>query len=106
MKLWMLKAGLIPVLPQVLSVWLRLYSLMRRLLYLYQFLLTGEYGLKDVALSLPSVVGKDGVEKRLALPLPEDELETFIQELWCIKEVLRASNLNLIYTDFIKSDLI
>ena len=26
--------------------------------------LTGEYGLKDVALSLPSVVGKDGVEKR------------------------------------------
>lgn len=43
--------------------------------------LTGEYGLKDVALSLPSVVGKDGVEKRLALPLPEDELELYTRAL-------------------------
>lgn len=55
--------------------------------------LTGEYGLKDVALSLPSVVGKDGVEKRLALPLPEDELELLCKSSECIKEVLRASNL-------------
>lgn len=55
--------------------------------------LTGEYGLKNVALSLPSVVGKDGVEKRLALPLPEDELELLYKSSECIKEVLRASNL-------------
>lgn len=55
--------------------------------------LTGEYGLKDAALSLPSVVGKDGVEKRLALPLPEDELELLYKSSECIKEVLRASNL-------------
>lgn len=55
--------------------------------------LTGEYGLKDVALSLPSVVGKEGVEKRLALPLPEDELELLYKSSECIKEVLRASNL-------------
>lgn len=55
--------------------------------------LTGEYGLKDVALSLPSVVGKDGVEKRLALPLPKDELELLYKSSECIKEVLRASNL-------------
>ena len=55
--------------------------------------LTGEYGLKDVALSLPSVVGKDGVEKRLALPLPEYELELLYKSSECIKEVLRASNL-------------
>lgn len=55
--------------------------------------LTGEYGLKDVALSLPSVVGKDGVEKRLALPLPEDELELLYKSSECIKAVLRASNL-------------
>lgn len=55
--------------------------------------LTGEYGLTDVALSLPSVVGKDGVEKRLALPLPDDELELLHKSSECIKEVLRASNL-------------
>ena len=50
--------------------------------------LTGEYGLKDGALSLPSGVGKDGVEKRLALPLPEDELELLYKSSECIKEVL------------------
>ena len=55
--------------------------------------LTGEYGLKDVALSLPSVEDKDGEEKRLALPLPEDELELLYKSSECIKEVLRASNL-------------
>lgn len=55
--------------------------------------LTGEYGLTNVALSLPSVVGKDGVEKRLALPLPKDELELLHKSSECIKEVLRASNL-------------
>ena len=55
--------------------------------------LTGEYGLTDVALSLPSVVGVNGVEKRLALPLPKEELELLHHSADCIKEVLKASNL-------------
>lgn len=36
--------------------------------------LNGEYGLSEVALSLPCVIGRQGVEKRLAVPLDEDEL--------------------------------
>ncbi|MGN0895111.1 MAG: L-lactate dehydrogenase [Succinivibrio sp.] len=55
--------------------------------------LAGEYGLTDVALSLPSVVGVNGVEKRLALPLPKEELELLHHSADCIKEVLKASNL-------------
>ncbi|MGN1280761.1 MAG: L-lactate dehydrogenase [Succinivibrio sp.] len=55
--------------------------------------LTGEYGLTDVALSLPSVVGVSGVEKRLALPLPDDELEMLHHSADCIKQVLKASGL-------------
>ncbi|MGN0901670.1 MAG: L-lactate dehydrogenase [Succinivibrio sp.] len=53
--------------------------------------LHGEYGLTDVALSLPSVIGKDGVEKRLALPLEGDELENLKKSAASIQEVLRSS---------------
>ncbi len=55
--------------------------------------LHGEYGLDNVALSLPSVIGKDGVEKRLALPLEGSELEALHHSANCIKEVLKDSNL-------------
>ena len=55
--------------------------------------LHGEYGLEDVALSLPSVIGKDGVEKRFAIPLEGQELEDLHRSANCIKEVLRTCNL-------------
>ena len=35
--------------------------------------LKGEYGLEDVALSIPSIVGKDGLEKILEIPLGREE---------------------------------
>ena len=55
--------------------------------------LDGEYGLSDVSLSLPSVVGVNGVEKRLALPLPDDELEALHFCANSIKAVLKDTNL-------------
>lgn len=55
--------------------------------------LTGEYGLSDVALSLPSIIGENGVEKRLALQLPESELEALHKSAESIQEVLRANKL-------------
>lgn len=55
--------------------------------------LHGEYGLEDVALSLASVIGKDGVEKRFAIPLEGQELEDLHRSANCIKEVLRTCNL-------------
>lgn len=54
--------------------------------------LTGEYGLKDVALSMPSIIGRHGVEKRIPLHLPEDELELMKKSAESIQAVLRANN--------------
>lgn len=39
-------------------------------------LLRGEYGLKDVALSLPTVIGRKGAESILTHPFTDDEMET------------------------------
>ena len=52
---------------------------------------TGEYGLKDVALSLPSIIGKNGVEKRIPLHLPADELEMMKKSAESVKSVMRAN---------------
>ena len=35
--------------------------------------LTGEYGLKDIALSLPCILGRNGVERVIDLPLSQEE---------------------------------
>ncbi|MCR5756358.1 MAG: L-lactate dehydrogenase [Selenomonas sp.] len=51
----------------------------------------GEYGLKDVALSLPSIIGRHGVEKRIALNLPADELELMQKSAESVKSVMRAN---------------
>lgn len=52
---------------------------------------TGEYGLTDVALSLPSIIGKNGVEKRIPLHLPADELEMMKKSAESVKSVMRAN---------------
>ena len=53
--------------------------------------LGGEYGIKDVSLSLPSVIGKDGVLKRIPLPLPAEEEELLHKSADSVKAVLRAN---------------
>ena len=55
--------------------------------------LSGEYGLTDVALSLPSLITENGVEQRFALHLPQDELENLQFSADSIKAVLRANKL-------------
>ena len=37
-------------------------------------ILTGEYGIEDVALSIPSIVGANGVERRLQEKWSADEI--------------------------------
>uniref|UniRef100_UPI0039BFA83E L-lactate dehydrogenase n=1 Tax=Pectinatus frisingensis TaxID=865 RepID=UPI0039BFA83E len=56
-------------------------------------LLNGEYGLSNVALSLPSIIGENGVEQRLAIQMPEEEIEALYKSSNSIKEVLKANNL-------------
>lgn len=50
--------------------------------------LTGEYGLSDVALSVPCIIGKNGVEKILELPLTEEECEALNKSADYIKSIL------------------
>ena len=50
-------------------------------------LMQGEYGIKDVVMSLPTVVGKNGAEMILQHPFSDEELET----LRTISENLRES---------------
>ena len=42
-------------------------------------LLSGQYGLNDICLGLPCVVGKDGIKHILEIPLDENELERLTQ---------------------------
>ena len=42
-------------------------------------LLTGQYGIRDVCLGVPCVVGKNGVEEILEIPLSETERKNFIR---------------------------
>ena len=53
--------------------------------------LQGEYGLHDVALSLPSIIGRHGVEKRIPLALPAAELELLQKSAASIQNVLRGN---------------
>ena len=54
---------------------------------------TGEYGLTDVALSLPSVIGKNGVERRIPLHLTDEEIELLKKSAASVQEVLRGNGI-------------
>ncbi len=52
--------------------------------------LHGEYGINDVALSLPSIIGVNGIERRLEEPWSEFEIERFNKSACNIKDFLRS----------------
>ncbi len=54
--------------------------------------MTGEYGLRNVSLSLPAIIGAGGVEKRLLLNLPDEELALLEKSAESVKLVLRENN--------------
>ncbi|AZR74536.1 L-lactate dehydrogenase [Anoxybacter fermentans] len=51
--------------------------------------LEGQHGLDDVALSLPSIVGENGIRQVIELPLTEDELEKLKASADKLKEVIK-----------------
>ena len=53
--------------------------------------LNGEYGLHHVALSMPSIIGRHGVEKRIPLPLAKAEDELMQKSAESIQAVLRGN---------------
>jgi L-lactate dehydrogenase len=56
-------------------------------------LLQGQYGLRDVCLSLPAVVGRAGVIELLELPLDEGELEELRRSAAVLQKVARSVGL-------------
>ena len=53
--------------------------------------LNGEYGQKDVAAGVPCVIGKNGMEKILELPLTKEETEKFAHSCDILRDFLKRS---------------
>ena len=53
----------------------------------------GSYGIQDVALSLPAVVGKDGVETIVPIALSDEEIAALQASAQTLKDVLNAQDL-------------
>ena len=50
--------------------------------------LRGQYGVTDIALSVPTIVGRSGIEEVLNLPMSEDEFAAFQQSAQTLKDAL------------------
>lgn len=56
-------------------------------------LMNGEYALDDVCLSIPAIVGKNGLEKTLEIPLSQKEKDALEISAMQLKEVIRHIHL-------------
>lgn len=56
-------------------------------------LLTGEYGLSDVCLSVPTLVGQEGVHRLIRLNLEERELEALERSAAVLKDVISRAEI-------------
>lgn len=52
-------------------------------------LVDGEYGIKDVCLSIPTIVGKAGIKGHIAAPLTEKETQELQHSAECLKDVIK-----------------
>lgn len=51
-------------------------------------MLTGEYGIDDVCLSIPTIIGAKGIASRIEAPLPDDEIEKLQHSAQCLRDVI------------------
>jgi len=51
-------------------------------------MLNGEYGISDVCLSIPAVVGADGISSRIVAPITDPEAEKLRHSAECLKNVI------------------
>ena len=52
--------------------------------------LTGQYGLEDIYIGVPVILGKNGVEKILELQLESEELESLTNSALFYKDQLKS----------------
>lgn len=57
-------------------------------------LMVGEYGLEDIAISMPTIVGRNGVECRVPVSLDEDELAELHRSASALKDVIDQVDFN------------
>lgn len=50
--------------------------------------LDGEYGVRDVCIGVPAVIGENGVEQVIELPLEEDERKAFLDSVNYVKSLI------------------
>ena len=62
----------------------------------------GQYGLTDVCLSMPAIVGKDGVEEKIPISLDEDEITNLMASARALKAI--ADELDLTLPEIKKED--
>ncbi|MDG7055146.1 MAG: malate dehydrogenase [Wolbachia endosymbiont of Menacanthus eurysternus] len=55
--------------------------------------LSGEYGVKDLFIGVPVIIGKNGVEKVLEVKMEDSEQEMFNQSVKAVKDLVRALSL-------------
>ncbi|SCW56585.1 L-lactate dehydrogenase [Eubacterium ruminantium] len=58
-------------------------------------LMQGQYGLKDICLSMPTIVGSDGVEEKVPISLDEDEITKLMASAEALKEIASALDFSL-----------
>ena len=56
-------------------------------------MMNGEYGITDIALSLPAIVGKNGVETKVPIQLNENETAKLLESAKCLKDVLQTADI-------------
>ena len=52
-------------------------------------MLNGEYGISDVCLSIPTIVGCNGIKGHVATPLTDAEVASLKHSAECLKEVIK-----------------
>ncbi|MCR5148113.1 MAG: L-lactate dehydrogenase [Eubacterium sp.] len=58
-------------------------------------LMQGQYGLKDICLSMPAIVGADGVEEKVPISLDEDEITKLMASAEALKSIASELDLSL-----------
>lgn len=53
----------------------------------------GHYGIQDVCMGIPSIVGRNGVEKMLDIPLSQEEQQNLFHSAQTLKKVIRGIQL-------------
>ena len=53
----------------------------------------GEYGIEDICLSFPAILGKDGLETKVPISLDNDEVEALINSANLLKDIMKSVEL-------------